>query len=340
MGLQGGILSLAATLAKFLITLLLTYLMLVFGELVPKRVAIAKPERTARRSISPIYGLSKVTRPVVRLLAVSTNTVLKLFRIDPDRGESQVTEEEILLMMQEGQAQGAIEESEVKILSNVFAFTDLHVDDAMTHRTEIEAVSVDATISDVVSLMAKTGFHKYPVVDGTVDRIVGILYTQDMIALYPTRENDEKAPPIREMMRPPSFVPESKMLVELFGYMKRNRERMAVVVDEYGGTSGVITMMDIIEEIVGDTEIINGITDNGDGSYLIDGIMEMELVADFLGLEDEAESYDTFSGFLIDRLGYVPSPGQQPEIQYCGYRFRVEQVDGALIRRIRAEKKP
>lgn len=337
----GTALTLLGGAVTFFITLLMTFFMLVFGELVPKRIAMVRPEGTARRVVGPIHILSKVTKPLVSLLTVSTNAVLRLLGIDGGQQEA-VTEEDVLLLMREGRNQGRIEEVEVQMLQNLFAFTDLRVEDAMTHRTELETLPADGTLSHVVALMSKTGHNKFPVIDGSVDRIVGMLYSKDIIARYPLGDPLSPPPLIRELMRQPCFVPEQKLLTELFSDMKRSGERVAVVVDDYGGTSGIITLMDILEEIVGDIDHPGEgrILPLENGGYRIDGLMEPEAVFHTLGLELPGDHSETLSGFLIERLGYIPRRDAHPELILAGWRFRVEEMAGGRIRWIRADLAP
>lgn len=344
LGASGFMLSLVNVGAVVLITLLLTFVMLVFGELVPKRVAMANPEKTALRFVSLIHGLGKVTRPLVKLLAASTNGVLRLIGINPAQVQTPVTEQEILIMLREGQAQGTIEETEVEVVSNLFEFTDLTVEEAMTHRTEIRALPADSSLMDFAALLSESGFSKFPVYEETIDRIVGVIYSADVMKLLPLRLEETALPAVRDVMRPPFFVPETKPLHELFQEIKRDKQRLAVVVDEYGGTSGIITVMDIIEEIVGDIEVdyLPEQMRGADGTYTMDGRMDMEDVRDLINLmlDDDEEEYDTLSGFLIDQLGYIPAAGDAPYADVDGFRFQVVEMNGALIQTVRIEELP
>jgi putative hemolysin len=244
-------------------------------------------------------------------------------------------------MMQEGHEQGKIEAVEVQVMSNLFEFTDLRVEDAMTHRTELHVLSADGSLDEVVVKMSETGLNKFPVIDGNVDRIVGVLYSKDIVSLYPILNKETDLPSVKECMRHPYFVPENKMLVELFYEMKRGKERFAVVVDDYGGTSGIITLTDILEEIVGDLthSSIHLISTRDDNSYLIDGRIEVEHLAEFLKLKIESEHNETFSGFLVSKLGYVPQKDEHPEIILDDYLIRVEEVEGGFIRSASAKKR-
>jgi len=341
LGVEGFWLSFFNVGTIIIITLILTYLMLVFGELVPKRIAMTNPYRIGNRVITPIVGLSKVAKPLVRLLSISTNGVLRLLGIGSNQEDNPVTEEEILLIMREGREQGIIEEAEEHIVKNLFKFTDLYVEDAMIHRTEIEAISIDSTFLDVVKLMSETSHGKFPVFEGNIDKIVGIVYSKDFIRMYPIKDENIPLPGVKDIMRPPFFVSESHSLVNLFSEMKQHKSYLAVVVDEYGGTSGIITMIDIIEEIVGDIETpeVEMIQNSNNGGYIIDGRTKIKDVSDFLKINIDSDENNTLSGFLIESLGYVPVVEQTPEIEVDGFIFRVQEMDGALIRSVHVKSK-
>ncbi len=336
-GLSGVALYALRAGVTFLVTLLMTFFMLVFGELVPKRIAMAKAEATARRVVGPIHLLSKVTKPLVALLSVTTNGVLRLLGVDPKQGED-VTEEDILLLMHAGLQQGKIEDLEVELAQNLFAFTDLQVKDAMTHRTELVSLPVDGDLPLVVSTMSRTGYNKFPVVDGTIDHIVGMVYTKDIVSHYDFGSSNVPMPKIRDLMRPPLFVSSHKMLVDLFGEMKRSHERIAVVVDEYGGTAGIISLMNILEELVGDMSLDQanaGLTEISPGVYRIDGLVDMDLVAKSLGLSGKYSG--TLSSFLISLLNYIPLKSETPRLRYQGILFQIEEMAGGRVRWVRAE---
>jgi len=327
--------------AVILMTIILTYFMLVFGELVPKRVAMENPYKIGKRVISPIIGLSVIAKPLVRLLSVSTNAILHFLGIDSNQNDSSVTEEDVLLTMREGREQGTIEETEEHIVRNLFKFTDLLVEDAMTHRTEIHAVPVNSSFKDIVKLMSETSHGKFPVYEENIDRIVGIVHSKDFVSMFPMDDSKERLPKVKEIMRPPFFVPESHSLVDLFAEMKKHKSYLAVVVDEYGGTSGIITMTDILEEIVGDIETPEEelIKSACEGGYNVDGRIKIKDISEFLKINIDADENNTISGFIIDTLGYVPNVGQTPEIQVKNYIFRVKEMNGPLISKVYIKKK-
>jgi len=327
------LLSLIDILAVILVTIILTYFMLIFGELVPKRIAMKNPYKISSRFISPIIFLSIVTKPLVRLLSVSTNAVLKFLGMNLSQEEHLMTEEEILLNMREGKEQGTIEETEEHIVKNLFKFTDLLVEDIMKHRTEIQAIPVEASFMDVVKLMKETSHGKFPVFEENIDRIVGVVYSKDFISMYPEEETQAPLPRVRDIMRPPFFVPESHLLVNLFSEMKEHKNYLAVVVDEYGGTSGIITMTDILEEIVGDIETpyVEMIQKSAGGGYIIDGRIKMKDLLEFLSIKIDTDENNTLSGFIIDSLGYVPTEKQKPEVEVENHLFQVKDMNGPLI---------
>jgi len=319
--------------AVILVTIILTYFMLIFGELVPKRIAMKNPYKISSRYISPIIFLSIVTKPLVHLLSISTNAVLNFMGMSLSQEEHLMTEEEILLNMREGKEQGTIEETEEHIVKNLFKFTDLLVEDVMKHRTEIQAIPVEASFMDVVKLMKETSHGKFPVFEENIDRIVGVVYSKDFISMYPEEGTKTPLPRVRDIMHPPFFVPESHLLVNLFSEMKEHKNYLAVVVDEYGGTSGIITMTDILEEIVGDIETpyVEMIEKSVGGGYIINGRIKMKDLLEFLNIKIDTDENNTLSGFIIDSLGYVPNPEQKPEIEVENYLFRVKDMNGPLI---------
>jgi len=327
------LLSLIDIVAVILITIILTYFMLIFGELVPKRIAMKNPYKISSRFISPIIFLSIVTKPLVRLLSISTNAVLNFLGMSLSQEEHIMTEEEILLNMREGREQGTIEETEEHIVRNLFKFTDLLVEDVMRHRTEIQAIPVEASFMDVVKLMRETSHGKFPVFEENIDRIVGVVYSKDFISTYPEEDTKAPLPRVRDIMRLPFFVPESHLLVNLFSEMKEHKNYLAVVVDEYGGTSGIITMTDILEEIVGDIETpyVEMIEKSAGGGYIVDGRIKMKDLLEFLSIKIDTDENNTLSGFIIDSLGYVPNKEQKPEIEVENYLFQVKEINGPLI---------
>lgn len=340
-GITGGLLSAINIGSVILITLLITFFMLVFGELVPKRIAMANPEKTARKFITPIYTFSKITKPLVKLLSATTNGILKLVGVSNTDENQRVTEEEILLMLKEGREQGTIEENEMEIVTNLFAFTDSTVERAMTHRTEIQALSLSAPVSEVVELMAKTFHSRFPIYDKDIDHIVGVLYSQDIVAMYPLDRETDKIRSIKDIMREPFFVPENSNLSSLFARMKEKKDTLAIVVDEFGGTSGIITMIDIIEEILGEVEPnpYGQIVKREDGSWVLDGRTEMEDVIRYFNLQNVDDEETTISGFMVTQLGYFPQRNERASVEVENYVFQVLKMERTRIKLIKIVKR-
>ena len=230
-----------------LITLVLSYFTLVLGELVPKRVAMHAPDKVARLALGVISALEKALRPAIWLMSKSTNAVLRLMRIDPNREADEVTEEEIRMMVDIGEEKGAIEPAEKEMIENVFEFNNTTAGDVMTHRMDVKSIQADADGDDIIALIAQTGLSRFPVYRDDMDDIIGVLNTRDyLLNLHLARPRS-----LQELLREAYFVPESVRADVLFRDMQQRKIHLAIVVDEYGGTSGVVTMEDLLEEIVG-----------------------------------------------------------------------------------------
>lgn len=318
-----------------IITLILSFFTLVFGELVPKRLAMKYYEKIAYATIGPIRAISIVTAPFVRLLTASTNMVSKIFGVG-EADEEVVTEEEIKMMIAEGEEKGTIETGEKQLLNNVFEFNDIIVSEAMTPRTEMYAIDINDDIKEVLDEIDEFKYSRIPVYDEDIDDIKGILYVKDI--LKPLKEG--KKIEIEKLLRQPYFVPESKDIDELFKEMQKNKVQMAIVIDEYGGTAGLITMEDIIEELVGnifdeydDEEIeVKKIDDN---TYILSGALTSYDIKKIFGTEIPEGDYETLSGYLIDKLGRIPEKNEHPVIEGEKLTFKVEEVEDKRIKYVK-----
>ncbi len=303
------------TIAVVLITLILSYFTLVFGELVPKRLAMKKSEKVALGISGLVSGIATLFRPIVFFLSVSTNVVLRLLGIDPNEAEDQVSEEEIRMMVDAGSEKGTIDTHEKEFIQNVFEFNDITAGEIAIHRTDVALLWLE----DDVDVWAHTIFEArhtlYPVCDGSADNVVGILNAKDYFPLKDkTRENILAA-----AVHPAFFVPETVKADVLFRNMKKSRNSMAVVLDEYGGMVGIVTLQDLVEELVGDLnddipDLNNPepyIENAGECSWKIHGNIALELLESATGLELATEEYDTFTGMVFDALGAVPGDGEQ-----------------------------
>lgn len=327
-----------------LITIILAYFNLVLGELVPKRVAMKMADRYALSVAGPLSLIAKITSAFVKILTVSTNSVVRLFGIDPNAEDDAVTEKEILMMINEGNERGVIDESQKEMISNIFEFGDLTVADVMTHRTEIGTVEDTASIGDAIALSISKGHSRIPVFHEDIDDIVGVLYVKDLLCLIGS--NDISGSRIVDFMRKVLYVPELGRCDDLFKEMSKTKIQMAVVVDEYGGTAGIVTMEDLLEAIVGsiqdeydDEE--EDVVQVSDTTYMISGMADAEETFELLDIElPEDYEFDTMGGFLVELLGRIPAHGETPSVTYQSFTFTVLVVDERRIAQIKAVRQP
>ncbi len=333
---------LLGTISVIVITLVLSYFTLVLGELVPKRLALQKAEAISSFAATPLTLLSKISSPFVKLLTLSTNFIVRLFGVDPNADEENVTEEEIRMMVDVGKERGTIQETEKIMINNIFELDNKTVSDIMTHRTNIVGIPLDYTLIETVRLVNVEKYTRFPVYEEKIDHIVGILHVKDLIQFI---ENcHEQAFKLKELLREPYFVLESKRIDELFKEMQMNNIHMAIAIDEYGGTDGLVTIEDVIEEIVGN--IFDEYDDRGideeeiieldENTYLIPGMTNLYVVEDLLNIHFPTEDFDTLSGFVIGQLGYIPNEDEKPEVELENIVFKVEKMNDKRIMQLRA----
>ena len=325
-----------------LITIVLSYFSLVLGELVPKRIAMKKTEAVARFTLGPVCAVAAVFRPVIWLLSKSTNGVLRLFGIDPKAEQEDVSEDEILMMVDLGEERGAIESSEKELIENIFEFNNTTAEDVMVHRTDMVMVWAEDTNEDIVNAILSSGRSRFPVCEEDADHIVGILNTRDFLL----NTQNERPKPLSDLLRPAYFVPESVRTDVLFRDMQSKKVHMAIVVDEYGGTSGLVTMEDLLEEIVGniydefDPLEEKDIEQVEPGVWKASGSCDLELVAEALDMEfPEEEESDTLGGLVFAQLSVIPEDGSQLEVDACGLHIKVlnftdRRVEQALVSKL------
>lgn len=327
-----------------LITLVLSFISIVLGETVPKRIAMHNPERLAYSFAPALLFCYKLSTPIVFLLSKSTNGVLRLCGINPNEQAEEVSEEEIMLMVDVGKERGVIEESQKEMIAGIFEFDDTTAGEAMTHRTEVVALSKESSIEDVISCGVQEGYSRIPVYEDDLDNIIGVVYVKDFLK-YVGKDIGEDAG-IEENIRPALYIPQSLKLREVFTKLTDNRMQMAVVVDEYGGTAGIITMEDVLESIVGkmqdeydnEEEEIAMVSDT---VFTIEGTTLLDDVAKLLGIDipDDVD-YDTIGGFITGLLERIPDPDETPEVEFDYVKFTVLSVEDRRIATIRAEKLP
>ena len=323
------------TVAVIFITIVLSFFTLVLGELVPKRVAMRNPDGLARRVCGVIGGLSRVMRPVVWLLSVSTNGVLRLFGINPNESGEEVSEEDILDLVDAVEEQGEIDNDTKEMIENVFEFDNTAVSEIMTRRSDMTVLYVSDTHEAILKTISESRLSRFPVCGEDTDDVKGILLAREY--LYALQENPDRE--ITEMMQPVKFVPDTLPANRLFRDMRENKIHMAIVVDEYGQTVGLVTMEDLLEEIVGniydetDEPEIPDITELGENQWNIVGSTLIGDVEETVGvtLRGEEDAYDTFGGFIIANLAYIPQDGETPEFTFQNLTVKVLQIEDKRI---------
>ena len=319
------------------ITIILSYFTLIFGELVPKRIAMENAEKFSKFSISIISVLAKVMSPFVKFLTWSTDVVSKLFGVKKESEET-VTEEEIRMMVDVGQEKGTINDDEKEMINNVFELNDKEVSEIMIHRTEMFALEDTMSVSEVSKKLIE-GEYRYsriPVYNEDIDNIEGILYIKELL-----RANSNVK--IKKLLKDTLFIPESKRINEVFKEMQKNKIHMAIVVDEYGGTAGVVTMEDILEEIVGDIydeydpveEKYEKIDEN---TYIVDGQMSILDFEKLIGVKNIETEYDTVSGYLMELMDRVPTEEENHVIETDKLVFKIEEFDDRRISKVKVCK--
>lgn len=321
------------------VTLILSYITLVFGELVPKRVALQYAEKFAFFAIKFINITAKIMGPFVSFLSFSTNGVMRILGIKTEGVEEKITLEEIRSMVEVGQEQGVINPVEREMIDSVIGFDDKLAEEIMTARTEVFMIDLEDPIDEYLGEMLELKYSRIPVYEGDVDDILGILYIKDF--LLEAYKVGFKNVDIRKILRPAYFIPERKNINDLFSELQTKKKHMAVLIDEYGGFSGVVTMEDLIEEIVGDIDDeydhdepdIRRIDDR---NFMAKGAISIKELNSNIGteLDEDSEDYDTLGGFLIDRLGYIPDDGEKVMVEYENLEFYIEEINEKRVQQV------
>lgn len=330
------------TLCLLLITLVTAFLIVVLGDKLPRRIAQQHSERVARLTLTSMRFSATLLTPAVWLNRVTCNGLLRLIGLDPNADTEEVTEEEIRAMVDMGGESGAIEETEKEMIENIFEFNNRSAEDVMTHRIDVTSIPLDASHDEIVEIILDTGLSRFPVYDEDIDDIIGILNTRDFL-LDAHREHPR---PLRELLREAYFVPETVQADTLFRDMQTRKVHMAIVVDEYGGMSGIVTMEDLLEEIVGniydefDPQAKPDIALVDEGVWRISGSTTLEDIADALDVDLPLEAeYDTLSGLIFNQFTTIPKDGSTPEVDVAGLHIQVEiiadhRVESALVRKL------
>ncbi|MCI9437891.1 MAG: HlyC/CorC family transporter [Lachnospiraceae bacterium] len=338
--------SVIAVLAAVIATVLLLYITLTLGVLLPKTIAARAPERWAYLFITPVFFVTRLFAPFTGLVTLTARGILRIFGIRGNAEEADVTEEEIINMVNEGHEQGVIEASEAKMISNIFELGDKEAQDIMTHRTNIVAIDGDMVLQDAITFMMEGKNSRYPVYEENLDHIVGILHLKDALRFHADAGNLNT--PLRELeglMREPVFIPQTRNIDQLFREMQAGKQQMVVVVDEYGQTDGLVAMEDILEEIVGNIldeydEISDYIEEKGNDEYIIEGKTPLEELEERFDISFEDEAFETLNGFLISRMDKIPEPDEQFDLDFCGYHFKILSVENKMIQSVLVTKLP
>ena len=320
--------------AIIIITIILSYFTLVFGELVPKRIALQKSYEFAKVACGVIRGMAFVLRPVIWLLSVSVNGVLRLLRLKVEAEEENVTEDEIRMMVDLGGEKGAIDEDEQEWIQNVFDFGDISVREAMTPRSDMDALDIESTDEEIMEMIQESGHSRFPVYEESVDTVLGILNARD----YLLDRGTGKKTPLKDLLRSAYFVPETIKADNLFKEMQKEKVHIAIVVDEYGGTEGIITIEDLLEEIVGniydefDKAEQPEIEPLSENQWRVTGSVPISTLVDDLDLPlPESDDYDTLGGMIVTRLNAIPKDGEQLDMEVNGVELHVEKIEDHRI---------
>ena len=328
--------------AVIFITLVLSYFTLIFGELVPKRIAMKKPEQIAMGISGLVSGISIVFKPIVSFLSVSTNLVLRLCGIDPKEEEEQVSEEEIRMMVDVGSEKGTIEHQEKEFIQNVFEFNDIMAESIATHRTDVVMLWTEDDMEVWAETIHNSRHTFYPVCDGSPDNVIGVLNAKDYFRIDDKSRNKV----MNQAVYPAYFVLETTKADVLFRNMKANKSAIAIIIDEHGGMTGIVTMNDLVEELVGD---LNDDTEDAKGrepyvekveehTWMVHGNPELEVIEDALGIEIASEGFDTLSGLIFQKLGVIPEDGTQNiELEMQGMQIHItcireHQIEETVIK--------
>lgn len=326
------------TIAIIIVTIILSFFTLVFGELVPKRIALQKAEIISLFTVKPVLFISKLTSPFIKLLSFSTNFVLQILGMKAENLEENISKEEIRSMVEVGQANGVFNETEKEMINSIFEFDDILASEIMIPRTDVYSIDIDASITEYLDELLSTKHSRIPVYEEDIDNIIGVLYIKDLI--LEARNKGFENVDIRSILRKPYLVPESKNIDTLFKEMQKSKKYIAILIDEYGGFSGIVTMEDLVEEVMGNID--DEYDDNepklekiDNHIYLVDGIYSIDDLIDNLDIDIISKNHNTISGYLIDILGEIPDDTYlDKEIEVNDIIFKIKSIKENRIDKI------
>lgn len=320
-----------------LILVFALWLGLSFGRIIPEKAGSASADQSLPKTAAVFRAVCWLLTPISVISELISNVALKILGYNGTKDSEQLTEEEILMMVDEGEESGLIEGNTKDMIENVFDFDDTSVGEIMTHRKDVVAVRDDAKITDVAQTAIRSGKSRIPVYHDDIDDIAGIIHVKDLLKYISTNAPTEQIG--SDMIKEAVFVPESKRCSEMFEYMTAHKTQIAVVVDEFGGTGGIVTMEDLVESIVGsiqdeydnEDEEIKRLDEN---SFTVDGAASLDEIAELTGLNFDGDDNDTLAGIMLDRMGHIPKNGEHPSIVINGTRFTVQEVDNRRISKV------
>lgn len=326
------------TIAIIIVTIILSFFTLVFGELVPKRIALQKAEIVSLFTVKPVLFISKLTSPFIKLLSFSTNFVLQILGMKVENLEENISKEEIRSMVEVGQANGVFNETEKEMINSIFEFDDILASEIMIPRTDVYFIDIDASVTEYLDELLSTKHSRIPVYEEDIDNIIGVLYIKDLI--LEARNKGFENVDIRSILRKPYLVPESKNIDTLFKEMQKSKKYIAILIDEYGGFSGIVTMEDLVEEIMGNID--DEYDDNepklekiDNHTYLVDGIYSIDDLIDNLDIDIISKNHNTISGYRIDILGEIPDDTYlDKEIEVNDIIFKIKSIKENRIDKI------
>lgn len=326
----------AHEISLIVVTIILSYITLVFGELLPKRLALQNSQKIAMYAVKPIMLISKITIPFVKLLSISTNFLIRLFNVNSKNLEEKVSKEEIKSLVDVGQEHGVINETEKDMINSIFEFDDKLAKEVMTPRTNVYMINIDDCANTYLNSLLNEKYSRIPIFQENIDNIIGILYMKDFLCeAYKVGFDNVN---LRNILHTPYFVPEMKNIDELFKELQISRKHMAILIDEYGGFSGIVTIEDLIEEVMGDIGdefddeeiLLKNISKN---TFLASGLISINELNEKLhiNLNSESDDYDTLGGFIIKLIGYIPKKDDDCIVNYKNIIFKIKEVNKKRI---------
>lgn len=326
----------AHEISLIVVTIILSYITLVFGELLPKRLALQNSQKIAMYAVKPIMLISKITIPFVKLLSISTNFLIRLFNVNSKNLEEKVSKEEIKSLVDVGQEHGVINETEKDMINSIFEFDDKLAKEVMTPRTNVYMINIDDCANTYLNSLLNEKYSRIPIFQENIDNIIGILYMKDFLCeAYKVGFDNVN---LRNILHTPYFVPEMKNIDELFKELQISKKHMAILIDEYGGFSGIVTIEDLIEEVMGDIGdefddeeiLLKNISKN---TFLASGLISINELNEKLhiNLDSESDDYDTLGGFIIKLIGYIPKKDDDCIVNYKDIIFKIKEVNKKRI---------